>query len=134
MRTLSENLSEPGTAGLDALPPSAGGGGQTQPAAAASVQTTAEVSPAAVTTVTAVTAVTGQEGAVVTKLKFSFDWTFVGVELFVSPRAEQVGLQWKCQVWGWNTNEKHHCACRFLKVILLSRHEIWDALTAGGRK
>ena len=113
MRTLTENLSEPGTAGLDALPPSAGGGGQTQPAAATSVQTTAEVSPAAVTTVTtvtAVTAVTAQEGAVVTKLKFSFDWTFVGVELFVSPRAEQVGLQCKCQVGGWNKNgEKSLC-------------------------
>ena len=91
MLTLTENLSEPGTAGLDALPPTAGGGGggsQPAAAAAAQLQTAAEVSPAAAAPAAAPAA--GQEGAVFTKLKFSFDWTFVGIELFVSSVAEKV--------------------------------------------
>ncbi|XP_043195691.1 vacuolar protein sorting-associated protein 13-like [Amphibalanus amphitrite] len=91
MRTLAENLSEPGTAGLDALPPIEGG--ETQKTAT-QVETAAEVDPSAAPASSAATAEkdkapAGQGGAVFTKLKFSFDWTFVGVELFVSSAAEK---------------------------------------------
>ncbi|XP_037079410.1 vacuolar protein sorting-associated protein 13C-like [Pollicipes pollicipes] len=80
MRTLNENLSESGTAELKPLPP---------PSPAAEAAHGASRSGG--TTSTAVAHLETTLASVYTKLRFSFDWTFVGVELFTSSAEEKVG-------------------------------------------